>query len=112
MGFGNRSLIQEITYWAPQAGGASNDFGHATLAAPVKIYGRWENREQLIRKPNGDEAVSVAEVWVDTDVDINGYLVLGDYTGESSPVAAAREIQDYRTNPDLRNLETERRAFL
>lgn len=110
--FIRRNLNQDITYWPPENGSQTNDFGHATFDGGILIKGRWEDRVQNIRKPNGDEVVSMAEVMVDTDVEVDGYLALGDYTSQDTPTEGAREIQDVRKTPDLRNLATEIRAFL
>lgn len=109
VGVVGRNLQQDITYWAPSG---NNEFGHAGYANPILIKGRWENSSQQIRRPTGEEVVSRAQVFVDRDVAISGFLALDDHTAESSPVSDAREIQDFRTTPDLRNLETERRAYL
>lgn len=109
--FTSRNLIQDITYWQPANGGATNDFGHSDQMQGVLIKGRWEDRTQQIRKPNGEEIASMAEVFVDRDVAIGGFLALGDHSG-GALLPGAQEIQDVRKIPDLRNLATERRAYL
>lgn len=103
------NLNQDITYWRPSA---QNEYGHAGSEAPILIKGRWETSTQQIRKPSGEEIISRAEVFVDRDLEISGYLALGDKTGEVTPSSDAQEIQDFRITPDLRNLDAERRAFL
>jgi hypothetical protein len=111
MHFGQRNLIQDITYWAPDSSGATNDFGQAITGNGVLIKGRWEAKVQQIRNPQGDEVTSTSEVYVDRDVAIGGFLKEGDFAG--SPLETdAQEIQNLLTTPDLRNLGTERRAFL
>ncbi len=112
MHFAERNLKQYLTYWPPVTNNVTNAFGHASLGTPRIITGRWEERTQTIRKPNGDEFVSQIEVLVSEDVEAEGYLVLGQYTDEASPIRAAREIADFRKTPDLRNLGYERRAYL
>lgn len=112
--FTSRALTQDITYWPPSVDGLTNDFGHPIFSTPIVIKGRWEDKVQQIRRPNGDEVVSMAEVFVDRDVDESGYLAQGDHTDEVDPEAfsGAREIQSVITTPDFRNLDHERRAFL
>lgn len=110
--FTQRNLNQDITYWPPANGGQTNDFGHATHTAPILIKGRWEDRTQSIRRPNGEEVTSSAEVLVDRDLELAGYIVQGDATSSPKPTAMAREIQDFRKTPDLRNLGYERRVYL
>jgi hypothetical protein len=111
--FVNRNLNQDITYWPRANGQATNDFGHANLGAPILIKGRWEDKTQQIRKPNNDEVVSSAEVLVDRDLELGAYLAKGDRVALGAAVPEdAYEIQDFRSTPDLRNLATERRAYL
>lgn len=107
--FALRNLLQDITYWAP---GAQNVYGHTGSAAPVLIKGRWQDKIQQIVRPGGEEVTSSAEVFVDRDVAISGFLAVGDHTASLTPTPEAREIQTYNTVPDLRNLGSERRAYL
>lgn len=109
MHFAIKNLHQDITYWAPTA---NNEYGHAGFAAPVLIKGRWQDKVQQVRKPNGEEVTSSAEVFVDRDVADSGYLMLGDQTAQATPPEGAREIQSYASVPDLRNLDSERKAYL
>lgn len=104
-----KNLHQDITYWAPAA---LNEYGHAGSSAPVLIKGRWEHLTQQIRKSSGEEIMSRAEVFVDRDLEISGFLMEGDHTSSPLPVQGALEIQDFRETPDLRNLDAERRAYL
>ena len=109
MDFVKRNLHADITYWPP---GDSNLYGHASSGEPILLKGRWEDRNQQIRRASGEEIVSSAVVYVDQDVEIAGYLAQGNHTDEPAPITNALEIQDFRTMPDLRNLGTERRAYL
>jgi hypothetical protein len=109
MHFAQKNLRQDITYWPPSA---QNIYGHASSGEPILIKGRWENMNQQIRKASGEEVMSRAEVFVDRDLSISGFLAQGDLTTEVTPPEGALEIQDFRTTPDLRNLGHERRAYL
>lgn len=106
----DRNLKADLTYWAP---GAQNDYSVVTFAAPKRIRGRWQDHVLQITKPNGDEAISRAVAFVDRDVVVGGYLAEGDQTHAADPhLAGAYEIQAFQRTPDLRNLSTERRAYL
>lgn len=109
MHFAQRNLHQDITYWGP---GATNLYGQGASAAPILIKGRWEDKIQQVATPSGEEVTSSAEVFVDRDVAISGFLARGDHVDSPDPISDAREIQSYNTAPDLRNLGSERRAYL
>lgn len=104
-------LNQEITYWAP---GAEDRYGTITYGEPTLLRGRWEDRNEEVKTTGGDTIVSRAVVFVDRDLLIGGYLAKGDYSTLSDPtlIASAGEIQVWAAVPDLRNVSTERRAFL
>lgn len=109
MHFTQRHLNQELTYWAPTA---PNRYGQPGFAPPQLIKGRWQVSNQQVRKANGEEIVSRAEVFVDRDLENGGMLAEGDHLSEATPIEGAQEIQDFRITPDLRNLGSERRAYL
>ena len=111
--FAQRNLRQTITYWGVLNNPTTNEFGHPTMEAPITIAGRWEDKVQQIRLNNGEEVTSSAEVLVDRDLEVGGYIALGDQTAAGSvPIEDAREIQAFSITPDLRNLGSERRAYL
>lgn len=101
-------LHQKATYWAPSG---NDGFGNATFSAPSTINCRWEERTDLFIDAAGKEARSHARVYVDTDVEINGYLYLG-ISSSTAPEAAAHLIKDFRKIPDLNAINYERRVML
>lgn len=104
-----RNLRADITYWATTPDG----FGGFTSAAPVTMKGRWEGRNELFRTITGEQVVSAAIVFVESDVDINGYLFEGVSTvADPTLVSGAMQIKQFVRIPDLRNLSHDRRAFL
>jgi hypothetical protein len=109
--FTQRNLVQTITYWAPTNGTETNDFGQVETGNGVAITGRWENKVQQVRKSTGEEVTSMATVFVDREVAVGGFLREGDFDGDAR-TEEAMQIQAYATSPDLRNLGTERRAYL
>lgn len=73
---------------------------------------RWQDKVQQIRRNNGEEVTSMAMVLVDRPVEIAGFLKRGNHVAVSSPAEDAREIQQFSTTPDLRNLGNEWKAYL
>ena len=75
-------LNQKATYW----GNPSPDgYGGYTYDSPELLDCHWENRNELIQDPQGREVRSEAQVYLTTDVDAEGYLALGDFTGTANP---------------------------
>jgi hypothetical protein len=104
-----RRFPEKITYWAP---GDTGDYGVAEDVAPVLIYGRWEDSQELFRDASGDEAQSVAVVYLDRPVRVDGYLVRGDFTSSTTRVADAREIKQVTAIRNMRYSDQENKAFL
>lgn len=111
MSYITRNLVAQCTYWAPTTNG---EYGVSGFSAPIIVMTRWEDRVQKVMKPSGEEVMSQATVFVDTDLAIGGYLAQGDQTASSTPygVTGANEILQYKIVPNLRNNMSERRAFL
>lgn len=107
------TLNQTATYWsAPVLDG----FGTRTFAAPVLIKCRWEDRTNLRIYKNGEEINSRAVVYVGQEVQLGGYLVLGDHatTPVTDPqtLSAAYMIQDYKAVPSVDGKMFLRKAIL
>jgi hypothetical protein len=68
-------LNQTCVYWAnPQDDG----YGGKTFDEPVEIVCRWEERVQLVKSEIANtEFISRAVVFINQDVDLNGFLYLG-----------------------------------
>lgn len=107
----DRNLRQVVTYWAPDPDGGTNDFGQPIVADGILLKGRWEDKVQQVRTQSGEEVTSMAVVYLNRDVSVNGFLKLGDFNGQPFN-SDSREIISYQTTPDLRNLSTERKAYL
>lgn len=106
-----RDFPQKVTYWAT----TQNGYGDFQCAAPILINGRWEEKNALFVNKAGEEVVSKAIVYLDTDVDTEGYLAPGDRTSFSSPLGAGVggiQIQGYEKTPDLRATEFLRKVYL
>lgn len=103
-------LNQKATYWpAPTTDG----FGALSFAAPTTINVRWEDRIERVITAQGNEENSRAVVWVNQELELGGYLYLGETT-EADPVNldGAYPILLTSVIPDLRNLQNERRVTL
>lgn len=97
-----RTLRQTGTYWASLG---KDGFGKRLLAAPVTIVCRWENKNVLFRGPDNQEHTSSAIVFCLSELDLNGFLALGDYTATLNPytLPQAKEIRQVNKSPDLAN---------
>lgn len=109
MSVSQRNLRQKTTYWAPLT---RNEFGVSAYGTPVLLMGRWEAQTRQVVRPSGEEITSTTLVYLSGPVEIGGSLIEGDFTDKSSPVAGSRMVLEYRTTPDIRNADQERRAYL
>ena len=106
-----RDHPQDITVWQP---GVNDGFGGFTFPAPTLIKGRWEQKQELFMDPKGEELMSEAIVYIDTDVTIGQYIAEGDQTAIADPttLSDAHRIKQYMKIPDLRFNSFERKAIL
>jgi len=74
--------VQTAVYWGTPT---QDGYGGLTFADPVEILVRWEDTTKIIFAANGEEYACIAEISVKIDLDINGYL----YLGELSDIDAA-----------------------
>lgn len=95
-----RNLSQTATYWPP---GEDNGLGDITFPGPILVRCRWQSKRELIRDDEGNERPSRAEVYVDQGLNVNGWLALGDHTGEADPrnVAGAYPVMQSGFSPSL-----------
>lgn len=97
-----RHLHQTLTYWPP---GEDDRYGKHQSGAPVQLPCRWEDRTDEIQGKEGQQVTSRSRVFVEGDVDIDGYLYLGTSNApDPSQVDGAYEIQAKAHQPDLRNV--------
>lgn len=69
-----RHLWDTITYWTT---GTKDKWGDETFSAPTSIKGRWENRVEQFIDFRGETVVSNAIVYLDSEVELDGWLYLG-----------------------------------
>lgn len=68
--------VQTAVYWA---GPTPNGYGGFTFesSSPREINVRWENITELITAADGERYATKAKIFVNEDVDVNGFLFLG-----------------------------------
>ena len=110
MSYITRNLKATITYWPP---GAPDGFGGFSFGASSEVKARWEDRTENFVDDEGQENISRARVYVDTDLSVHGYLFNG-ISGSTDPraVSGAFEVKDFRKIPNLAYTEFERRVLL
>jgi len=111
-----RNLHQTAVYWGSPV---QNGWGGYTFASGVEIEVRWEDRTDRFLDPQGVEQISRAQVRVDRDVDVGGYLFLGDLddlssAGEDDPTVEnnAFVIRRFTKTPSLRARWSSRKVWL
>lgn len=106
-----RDHPQDITVWQP---GVNDGFGGFTFPAPTLIKGRWEDKQELFRDAKGEEVLSEAIVYVDTDIVVGTYIAEGDQTATADPTTLqdAHQVRQFMKIPDLRQNDFERKAML
>ena len=110
-----KSLKQSAVYWStPVASG----YGGYSFSDPVELDVRWEERQELFINVQGKEERSQAVVYLDQDVDIGGYLYLGelDDFDSSDPdpqnVSDAKEIRAFQKIPNIKATSFLRKVWL
>lgn len=105
-------MPHQLTYWPP----ASPDgFGQVVFGAPVfPVACRWQDTQKIFRDASGQEVMSEAIVYLETDLALNGYVVLGDQSAESDPrnLDAAREIRQTNSSASLDGDQALRKVWL
>lgn len=114
--FLTRSLNQIVVYWGnPQPDG----FGGHSYDDPVEIDARWQHKQELYTDSTGQEVKSAAIVYAGQDVDIDGYLFLGDLAdlssaeeGDPQTVDGAYRVGAFGKSPSLKATAFERKIWL
>lgn len=95
-----RAFNQDATYWAPAG---RDKYGKQTFTAPVTKKVRWEDKQEEIVDKVGEQKLSKSRVFLQEDIDIDGYLFRG-VSAASTPLglANALEIQGVGRTPNLK----------
>jgi len=76
MGIIKRIRKMKAIYWSPT--GRRDRNGNVICDSPVELDCRWEDVSELFMDENGNQQVSNAVIFVDRDVQVRGYLKLGE----------------------------------
>lgn len=106
-------LNQEATYWGTPV---MDGYGSRTFADPIPVKCRWEDRTGLTIQKNGEDINSRAVVYLDQNVELGGYLALGDYYTTPIPdpqdIATAYMVQDFKAITSVDGKTLLRKAIL
>lgn len=107
-------MNQTATYWAPCHLDGYGQPRPGNCPEPVTIKVRWEDRQELMRDPEGREFRSQAVVYPAEMVSRGGWLAKGDHTDTQDPqdVNGAFEVRDVRCTPSLRGDKYEVKTWL
>ncbi len=107
---------QTAVYWSTPS---SDGMGGYTFATPVEILCRWEDIQKMFIDADGNEVRSTSVVYLGQDVDIGGWLYLGDLddissADEDSPgsVSGAKEIRSFSKIPNFNASDFQRKVML
>jgi len=110
-----KSLKQTCVYWSTPA---ADGYGGYSFSDAVELSCRWEDRMELFINPQGKEERSQAVVYLDQDVDLGGYLYLGELDDFSSSapdpqeVSGVKEIKSLKKIPNLKATAYLRKVWL
>lgn len=103
-----RNMRQVATYWPP----AGNDgSGLVSFGSPETIACRWQNKNDRVTSPSGEEFVSKAVVYTEKQLDLGGYLFLGESLA-ADPKSVGHIIRQRGDSPNLRNTQTLHKVWL
>lgn len=72
---------------------------------------RWEDKQVLFTDKSGQERTSRAIVYVDTDVSLGDFMLLGTSTS-ATPPDGAYEVKSFNKSPDLKGRLFERKVVV
>lgn len=77
MSFYTRMLIDDIVYWPflRKGGDSTNEYG-----SPVELKGKWIEEKEKAKTDSGEEFMSVATVYVESEIALDGILFKGSLT--------------------------------
>lgn len=103
MTYRTKNLNQTGTYWGNPI---PDGIGWYTFDDPVTIDCRWEDKEEIFIDENGQEKVSSSVVYAGQDIDVKGYVALGDYTASAyadpKSVTLSQQVGRFDKIPNLR----------
>lgn len=111
----DRKLKQTAVYWGTPT---PSGYGGCTYASAVEISVRWEDKQELFTNDRGEQELSRAIIYTNQDMDIGGYLYLGEESELDSShdqpeiVEGVYRIKAYASIPNVRATEYLRKIWL
>lgn len=107
---------QTAVYWPPDDGGFDK-YGRPTVGTAEELTVRWEDVMEEFLDADGNTQMSMAKVYTGQDVELGGYLWLGELTDLTDQVDprnnnGAFEIMRFEKLPTFKATEYLRTAFL
>ncbi len=112
MGVSQRNLKHTAVYWAPTA---PDKFGRQSFDEPIEIKCRWVPSMKAMLQKDGTTKMRNAQVKVDREVLVTGYLKLGtleDVSGNPIEDPDAHEIWSINEAESLRDTSITRTVTL
>lgn len=111
--FRKAHLNQTAVYWdSPKSDG----YGGRTFDDPAEVSVRWEDKQELFIDASGNEVRSQSMVYVDRDMDVDGYIALTtlDDLSSSDPmdVDIALPIRSFSKIPSIKGTTFVRKVWL
>lgn len=114
------AIESQLNQWAVYWGNPRSDgYGGRTFDDPVQIRVRWQKQQVMFVDATGQEVLSQAVVFVGRELDIDGYLYLGqlddldsDQLGDPLAVDEAYPVRGRSASPDLRAQRYVRKVWL
>lgn len=99
-------MVQDAAYWPPAS--VNDGYGGITYGMVQLIKCRWQDVQTVMRDAQGDEFVTDAVVYPNTEVVEGGLLALGDFSGDLDSsgdldhltIPGAREIRKVNQSPE------------
>jgi len=88
--FVKRVCVQTAVYWGSPT---PDGYGGLTFDDPVEIACRWEDKTELNREDIARNFTCKSEVLVTQDLDVNGWLYLGELTDLDSNPDNPKEVE-------------------
>ena len=114
--FLTKNQKQTVVYWGNPVSDGSG--GHS-YDDPVEINARWQHKQELYIDSTGQEVKSAAIVYAGQDIDMDGYLFLGDLAdlssaeeGDPQTVDDAYRVGAFSKTPNLKATAFERKVWL
>ena len=102
-----RNLKQTATVFTR---GASDGMGGSTYSSST-VRCRWEDKQVKFLTNKGEETVSRAVVYTDTDVAVGSFILLGTTT-ETTPPNTAYEVLHFNKTPSVKGTDFERKVII